>query len=234
MIDSMDIHILSLFAIHYPITTAIAVGILGLCVGSFLNVVIYRLPRMLLHDWHQQAKALLRICPTAPNIHDPTLRFSDLASEDMTKDNNTFNLFLPRSHCPRCQHSLPWWCNIPLLSFLLLRRRCYFCHHPIPWRYPIVEALAGLLAVIVLWQLGFSWNGLAGIIFTWFLLTMTMIDLDHQLIPDNLTLPLIWLGLLFCKLRFRKKNRILSSRQLFLIQLDNLPPYQPGNVAVYI
>ncbi len=199
----MDIHVFSLIATHYPIMTMIVVGLIGLCIGSFLNVVIYRLPRMLLHDWYQQASALVRACPTAPNLHDPTLHFHNIITnednENAVKNDPAFSLVLPRSHCPRCQHKLPWWCNIPLLSFLLLRRRCYFCHHPISWRYPTIEVLASLLAIIVLWQLGFTWNGIAGVIFTWFLLTMTVIDLDHQLLPDNLTLSLIWLGL-FCNL----------------------------------
>lgn len=190
--------IIALFATHYPYTTFIFVGIVGLCMGSFLNVVIYRLPRMLLYDWYQQARALLAAFPTEPNLHDPTLRFHDLAiEEDNTEQTNKpFNLFLPRSHCPRCQHSLPWWCNLPVVSFIALRGRCYFCQHPIAWRYPLIEILSGLLTLIVLWQLGPTWNGLTGMILTWFLLAMTVIDLDHQLLPDNLTLSLIWLGLL--------------------------------------
>lgn len=189
-------NVITLFITHYPITLMVIVGLLGLCVGSFLNVVIYRLPRMLLYDWYQQARALMQACPTPPDFHDATLRFHQLAMDDTDlNEKKPFNLFFPRSHCPQCQHSLSWWNNIPLISFLFLRGRCHFCQYPISWRYPLIEALSGILALIVLWQLGPTWNGFAGIVLTWFLLAMTVIDLDHQLIPDDLTLPLLWLGL---------------------------------------
>ncbi|MCD6056188.1 MAG: type prepilin-like protein leader peptide-processing enzyme [Gammaproteobacteria bacterium] len=195
----MDTDSLILFADLYPLSTLIFIGVLGACIGSFLNVVIYRLPRLLLVDWYQQASALLRAYPTPPDINDPHFRMNqlnDTVSEDTTPAVPPFNLCFPRSHCTHCQHSLPWWCNIPLVSFLILRGRCHFCRQPISWRYILIEGLSALLPIIVISQLGFHWSGLMGILLTWFLVVMTFIDLDHQLLPDNLTLPLIWIGLL--------------------------------------
>ena len=199
MINAMNINMLLNALSFYPITTLAIVGLFGLCIGSFLNVVIYRLPRMLLRDWHKQATAFLRTCPILPDIYNPNFRFTDLSDNqaEITEEaEKTFNLAGPRSHCQHCQHQLPWWCNIPLISFLLLCGRCHFCHKTIAWRYPLLELLSTILPVIVLMNLGINVAGFSGVVLTWFLLVMTFIDLDHQLLPDNLTLPLLWLGLL--------------------------------------
>ena len=158
----------------YLITT---VTVLGLIVGSFLNVVIHRLPRMLQREWHQQCRELLELAPEQDG-------------------GQTFNLALPASHCPHCGAGIPPWDNIPLISYLWLRGRCRHCGTPISFRYPLVELLTGLLSAILAWQLGLGWPLLAGLVFTWALIALCFIDLEHQLLPDQITQPLLWLGLL--------------------------------------
>ena len=151
-------------------------AILGLIVGSFLNVVILRLPKMLQTQWD-------RACQT--HLH-----------ADATEAETRFNLAAPASHCPACGHRLRPWENIPLLSWLLLRGRCAHCATAISARYPLVEALTGLLSALVVWHFGPSAQALAALILTWSLISLSFIDLDHQLLPDDITLPLLWLGLL--------------------------------------
>jgi leader peptidase (prepilin peptidase)/N-methyltransferase len=148
----------------------IIVALLSLCVGSFLNVVIYRLPIMLERTWR---------------------------GEDESKER--FDLMLPRSHCPTCNKLIPAWHNIPLLSYLILRGKCAYCKQPISIRYFLIELLTMLLGIILTLYFGPSWQLLAGLIFTWFIITLTFIDLDQQILPDNLTLSLLWIGL-FCNL----------------------------------
>lgn len=148
--------------------------ILGLLIGSFLNVVIYRLPKMLERDWQSQC-AELKGEPPPPGP--------------------VFNLMLPRSACPGCGASINALKNIPIVSYLFLRGRCAECGINISKRYPLVEALSGLLAGLMAWHFGFSFTALAAMIFCWALLALTFIDLDTQLLPDNITLPLLWLGL---------------------------------------
>jgi len=152
-------------------------AVFGLIVGSFLNVVIHRLPRMLQREWRKQCRELLE----------------QEAEEDAGK---TFNLALPASHCPHCGAGIPPWDNIPLFSYLLLRGRCRHCRTPISARYPLVELLSGLLAAVLAWKLGPGWPLLAGLVFTWALIALCFIDLEHQLLPDQITQPLLWLGLL--------------------------------------
>jgi leader peptidase (prepilin peptidase)/N-methyltransferase len=149
--------------------------VLGLIVGSFLNVVIYRLPVMLEREWRTQC---VQYGATAP-----------LAAH--------FNLVTPRSTCPQCQTPIASWHNIPLVSWLLLRGRCAHCRAPISVRYPLVEALTGILSAAAAWQFGFGWPAAGALILTWFLVALTFIDLDTQLLPDSLTLPLLWGGVLF-------------------------------------
>ncbi|QGZ30015.1 prepilin peptidase [Stutzerimonas stutzeri] len=149
--------------------------VLGLLVGSFLNVVIHRLPLMMQRDWRAQAR-----------------EFLDLPGEPSA----TFNLVLPHSHCPHCDHEIRPWENIPLVSWLALRGRCSSCRAPISRRYPLVELLCGLLSAYVAWHFGFSWEAGAMLLLTWGLLAMSMIDVDHQLLPDSIVLPLLWLGLI--------------------------------------
>jgi leader peptidase (prepilin peptidase)/N-methyltransferase len=149
--------------------------VLGLLVGSFVNVVIHRLPIMMQRDWRAQAREFLEL-PAEPAA--------------------TFNLVLPHSHCPHCDHEIRPWENIPLVSWLALRGKCSSCRAPISGRYPLVELLCGLLSAYVAWHFGFSWQAGAMLLLTWGLLAMSMIDVDHQLLPDSIVLPLLWLGLI--------------------------------------
>jgi leader peptidase (prepilin peptidase)/N-methyltransferase len=150
--------------------------ILGLLIGSFLNVVVYRLPLMLERDWKTQAREILAQ-PSEPQ-------------------QATFNLVLPNSQCPQCGHEIRPWENIPLLSFLALRGKCSSCKTPISKRYPLVELACGLLSAYVAWHFGFTWQTAGLLLLTWGLLAMSLIDADHQLLPDALVLPLLWLGLI--------------------------------------
>ncbi|OQX39156.1 MAG: prepilin peptidase [Oceanospirillales bacterium LUC14_002_19_P2] len=151
--------------------------ILGLLVGSFLNVVIYRLPVMMQADWKQQCQQLL----------DP---------DKIPEAGERFNLIVPASTCPSCQHKIRPWENIPVLSYLFLKGRCSQCKTTISPRYPIIETVTGVLSALVAWYFGFTWQALAVLVLTWSLIALTMIDFDHQLLPDSITLPLVWLGLI--------------------------------------
>ena len=147
----------------------------GLLVGSFLNVVIHRLPRMMEAQWHAQA-AELRGEPT------------DAAQP--------FNLLVPRSRCPHCGHTIRAIENVPLVSWLWLRGRCAACGARISARYPFVEMASASASALAIWQFGATWTGAAAVVLGWFLIALTFIDVDTQLLPDDMTLPLMWLGLL--------------------------------------
>ena len=153
-----------------------SVFVVGLVVGSFLNVVIYRMPIMLQREWQLQAADVLG--------HPPA------AAQDR------FTLSVPRSACPHCKAPITALQNIPLLSWLVLRGRCASCKQPISPRYPLVELATGVLSALVAWHFGFGAAAACGVLITWLLVAMTGIDIDHQLLPDNLTLPLLWTGLL--------------------------------------
>ena len=159
-----------------PALFVILAVLLGLIVGSFLNVVIHRLPLMMEREWRTQCAELLG--QPAPDSDQPVL-----------------NLWRPRSRCPQCGHLISAVENIPLLSYALQRGRCAHCRTAISLQYPLVEAVSGVLAGIVAWKLGFGWPAAAALIFTWILLAASVIDFRHQLLPDDLTLPLLWLGL---------------------------------------
>lgn len=154
------------------------VFIVSLMVGSFLNVVIYRLPIMMERSWKQEFTAYFQ-----PD---------QVQSEKQT----TFNLVKPDSTCPNCQHKIRAWENIPLISWLWLKGKCSNCKTTISIRYPSVELITGLLSLMVAWHFGFGAQAFAGIFLTWCLVAMTFIDLDKMLLPDQITLPLLWLGLL--------------------------------------
>ncbi|BBS18831.1 A24 family peptidase [Aeromonas caviae] len=151
----------------------------SLMVGSFLNVVIHRLPIMMERTWHAE--------------------YSDYFGDDeeTLPATGRYNLMVPRSRCPHCDHPIGALENIPLLSWLWLRRRCRNCHAPISARYPLVELLTALLSVSVAAALAPGWGTLAALLLTWTLVALTFIDLDKMLLPDQLTLPLLWGGLLF-------------------------------------
>jgi leader peptidase (prepilin peptidase)/N-methyltransferase len=150
--------------------------LIGMLVGSFLNVLIYRLPKMMQREWREQAREILEL-PTEPQAQ-------------------TFNLVLPNSSCPHCAHEIKPWENIPVISYLFLRGKCSSCKAPISMRYPLIELSCGLLSAFIAWHFGFTWQAGAMLLLTWGLLAMSLIDVDHQLLPDSLVLPLLWLGLI--------------------------------------
>jgi leader peptidase (prepilin peptidase) / N-methyltransferase len=160
-----------------PIALWIALaGVLGLLVGSFLNVVILRLPERMAAAWRREARDVLELqadtTPLPPGIvREP-------------------------SHCPHCKHPLSALDNIPLIGWLLLRGRCRYCQSKISIQYPLVELLSGVLSAVIVWKFGPSWAALAGLALTWTLIALSGIDFRTQLLPDQLTLPLLWLGLL--------------------------------------
>ncbi len=160
-----------------PALLATMALVLGLLVGSFLNVVILRLPQMLLRDWRIQARDVLELAP------EPS-------------DTTPFNLLRPASHCPACGHRIRPWENVPVLSWLLLRGRCSACSATISPRYPLVELATGLFTAAVAWQIGWGMELLPALVLTWTLIALAGIDIDHQLLPDSITLPTLWLGLL--------------------------------------
>lgn len=159
-----------------PVAWIIIAGILGLLVGSFLNVVIYRLPIILEREWTEQC-AELRDQASPPEA--------------------VFTLSRPRSACPHCGHAITALENIPVISYLFLAGKCKACRTPISIRYPIIEALSALMSVIIAWHFGFGWSAVGALLLSWALIALTFIDVDHQLLPDKITLPLIWLGLAF-------------------------------------
>lgn len=149
----------------YSLAPLMGLFLFGLIIGSFLNVVIYRLPLQMRRAWGET------------NLPE-------------------MNIAWPASHCPSCQTPLRWWHNLPLISWLALKGRCGFCAADIPLRYPLVELSAGLLAVLLVAQLGWGWTSFAWVAWSWVLLTLLMIDWQEYLLPDVLTLPLLWAGLI--------------------------------------
>jgi len=152
-------------------------GVLGLVVGSFLNVVILRLPERMAASWRQEAREVLELEPDATPLPPGIVR--------------------EPSHCPHCKHPLSVRDNIPLLGWLLLGGRCRYCRAKISIQYPLVELVSGVLSAVIMWKFGLSWAAIAGLAFTWTLIALSGIDLRTQLLPDQLTLPLLWLGLVY-------------------------------------
>lgn len=168
--------------------------ILGLLVGSFLNVVIYRVPVMLERQWREQCAELATTGLTTPG-KEPDAGAHETDGVRSVAKPERFNLVVPRSACPACKAPITALQNIPVVSYVFLRGRCANCSASISPRYPLVEALTGLLSAAVAWKFGFGWPAAAALVLTWFLIALTFIDLDHQLLPDNMTLPLVWMGL---------------------------------------
>src|SRR5687767_3247115 len=168
------------FLASNPMVLLALAFILGLLIGSFLNVVIYRLPLMMERDWRAQCHEFLE-------MPAPVLDGTAFAK---------FNLSEPASHCPHCKHAIGAAENIPVVSYLLQRGKCAHCKSPISPRYPILEAVTAIFSTIIVANFGLTWLTLALLIFTWALIVLTMIDMDRQLLPDDITLPLLWLGLL--------------------------------------
>jgi len=167
------------------------VTMVSLLVGSFLNVVIHRLPIMMERAWRQEMEAVAAGEPDALEINgDGTASVNTNAEPEQR-----FDLSAPRSRCPHCGHAITALENVPIISWLVLRGKCSGCGSAISARYPAVEAATMLLSLLVAWHFGPTPQALLGIVVTWFLITMSMIDLDTQFLFDNLTLPLLWIGL---------------------------------------
>jgi leader peptidase (prepilin peptidase)/N-methyltransferase len=161
------------------------VGLVSLCIGSFLNVVIYRLPVMMQKEWQTECRLLLADELTSPKTEQTTSQTTD-----------TFNLLKPNSCCPKCKAAIKPWQNIPIFSWLFLKGKCATCDNPISVRYPIVEAITAILSLVVAYTFGATEQALLYIVVTWALVALTFIDIDHMLLPDQLTLPLLWLALI--------------------------------------
>ena len=157
-----------------PAFLMLTVGFVGLCMGSFLTVVIHRLPKMREAQWRAECASLAGETPAPAE---------------------PYNLVQPRSRCPSCAAPIAAWQNIPVVSWIWLRGKCAQCKAPISFRYPAVELIAGLLSVMFAWRFGYSGALVAALVFGWALVALTFIDLDTQLLPDDITLPLLWAGL---------------------------------------
>ncbi len=169
---------LTVYLQSQPGAFVLCASLLGLLIGSFLNVVIHRLPLMLQNEWRDQCTQLLA------------------GEEDTTPaEEAELSLMHPRSRCPKCGHGITALENVPILSYLCLRGRCSACNSSIPLRYPLVEILGGLVAAGAAWHFGFAPAAAAAMILGWALIAASFIDFDHQLLPDSITLPLLWLGL---------------------------------------
>jgi leader peptidase (prepilin peptidase) / N-methyltransferase len=171
------------FFSSYPLALLVFALALGLIIGSFLNVVIFRLPVMMQRGWTEQCYEFLE-------LND------DKASKSDTDKFSKFNLAQPGSHCPNCKHEITAIENIPVLSYIIQAGKCKNCKAPISKRYPLIESATGIFTVLIAYQFGFTWLSIAALVLTWSLIVLTMIDYDHQLLPDDITLPLLWLGLI--------------------------------------
>lgn len=159
-----------------PTAFALCMGVLGLIIGSFLNVVIHRLPKMMEREWRTQCEELAGTAPA-----------KDTAER--------YNLMHPRSRCPHCGHAIAAWENIPVLSYLIQRGRCTGCSQRISLRYPVVELATAALLMTVAWHYGFGWQAFGAAVLSCALLAVSVIDIDQQLLPDSITLPVLWLGI---------------------------------------
>jgi leader peptidase (prepilin peptidase)/N-methyltransferase len=157
----------------------ISAALISLLIGSFLNVVIVRLPKVMQHEWQQECRALLKLSDSDQQASSPALA----------------SIAWPGSHCPECQTPLKAWHNIPVISYLWLQGKCAFCNTKISPRYPLVELLTAGLGLIIAWGLGPSLATVMALVLMYVLVALTFIDLEHKLLPDQLTLPLMWLGL---------------------------------------
>lgn len=183
-----------------PLAFTIVVFVFALLIGSFLNVVIYRLPVMMERAWREEAEAILAAAPAEP------------------LPEGRFDLVAPRSRCPRCGAGVRAIHNLPVLSYLLLGGKCADCGASISRRYPLVELATALASAVVAWRFGFTVEGGAALAVTWTLIAIAMIDADHQIIPDSLVLPLLWGGLAFSVFAPVAESEVLvlSPRQAIL------------------
>lgn len=181
----------------------------ALLIGSFLNVVISRLPVMMQREWREQCEELLR--EPAPELPD-----------------GKFNLVVPRSRCPSCGKPIRAWQNVPVLSYLLLGAQCAHCKQKISARYPLVELLTAVLAAVCAWRFGFGWEALLAIGLTFTLVAISMIDFDHQLIPDSIVLPLLWVGLAMSLL-----HPVAGAKMLFIAPADAIIGALAGYLSLW-
>jgi len=163
-----------------PTSLAVLAGVLGLVVGSFLNVVIHRLPKMLERQWQRECAEL---------------------QDKPIEEGPRYNLVVPRSACPSCHAPIRALHNVPVVSYLALKGKCAACSAPIALRYPLIESLSGLLTAFAAWHFGLSWAAFAAMLYIWAMIALAFIDLDTFFLPDNITLPLVWTGLLAHTLR---------------------------------
>jgi leader peptidase (prepilin peptidase)/N-methyltransferase len=176
-----------------PVLFTGSVFVLGLVIGSFLNVVIYRLPIMLEREWRAQAAEILPAVGASKAPADASgSALGDSAPSDPAAPPERFSLVVPRSACPACKAPITAWQNIPLISWLALRGRCAACKTRISARYPAVELATGVLSAWAAWHFGFGMAAACAVVVTWALIALTGIDVDHQLLPDSITLPLLW------------------------------------------
>lgn len=173
------------YLVANPLAFTLIIFIFGLLVGSFLNVVIHRLPLMLEAQWVEQCTVLLEPSDTG-----------ETSQEKQQTTSEPYNLVWPGSHCPNCKHAIRAWENIPVISYLFLKGKCSGCSDRISIRYPLVELATGLIAGVIATQFGVSSQTFMALLLAWSLISLTLIDFDHQLLPDNITLPLLWLGLI--------------------------------------
>ena len=198
-----------LFAQSAPLFIAVVFAF-ALVIGSFLNVVIYRLPIIMERDWREQADELTN---TPSELDLPEGRF---------------DLVVPRSRCPSCSAPITAWQNVPVISYLLLRGRCANCRQSISARYPLVELMTAILAATCAWHFGFSWEALMAIVLTLTLVPISMIDADTQLIPDSIVLPLLWLGLAMSLF-----HPMAGSDTLFIASTDAIVGAMAGYLSLW-
>ena len=172
--------------------------VVGLCIGSFLNVVAYRLPIIYQHNYAKQCREFLSL-NEAP------------VKEGAWTDDRVFNLKTPSSHCPSCNHSIAPWENIPVISYFLLKGKCSSCKAKIPAHYPCVEFITGIITVLVVYSFGLGWLTLPFLILTWSLFTLALIDSNNQFLPDEITLPVLWLGIFISSLDLNSEVNLNES-----------------------
>lgn len=164
--------------------------IIGLLIGSFLNVLIYRLPLMLHQKWTHECKSFLHI------NFDNNNNNNDNRNKNHNYYNLRFNLCFPASHCPQCNNKIPWYLNIPLFSYIFLHGKCLECKKTIHWHYPFIEVLTAIISVWIIYHYSFNIKAVAVLILTYSLISLAFIDLKHYLLPDEITQPMLWLGIL--------------------------------------
>jgi leader peptidase (prepilin peptidase)/N-methyltransferase len=194
-----------LFMFHsVPVLFIFSVGLIALLFGSFLNVVIARLPITLKQSWRKDCYEYLELSAPTP---------------DQEECANKITLLLPRSHCPKCKATLRAIDNIPIISYLFLRGKCHFCHEPISIKYPVVEALTCILCMLVAWKFGVTWQTVAGCVLTCVLIAQSGIDIENKIIPDEITLPILWLGIILslCPIFVNSQSSILGAVAGYLV-----------------